>query len=516
MKKKKLITRLLAIKSDQYNSEFHSDYKKQKRNSPLIQFHNELPKIKTSLNKNLPANFHTSLNLYKTSRNDINNIQTLQNNAPLLVTERICYPKIFQNKIYIKDNNSSFRTKIQKKNNKALSMKYIDLFRESKEFDYIFLNKVVHEYDIVFKNEILEKLPDRNKKQEFLNDLKEYKDKYDTIMENFLLKTLNKNEEPALFIEKIPDDIIDNYAESIYKQYLNKNDNKNKSKELIKAPINNEDEKNNNINKKNNELIIHNVFFEFAIKNTMNKIEFRNQYNKEISINYIYKLINYEIKQLKLAILKFKRFSEKNFLTIDSKNNDNQHSSSIKEYNSNFTNVSSLTDRFIIDKKILKNKLKNKSLNIRHLSDIRYNKEFNDITSNIETGNMYITEVNKEYPFLAKKSVEQIKAINIGNKTNTNINLLNEQNNDNFINNYNNNYNHYYYYTNNNNIKTIPNKFTIESYSGKNQKTKDYITVNNKVNYIFPHISKDFKYMQNNIVVNENNDYNLLRLNKGK
>ena len=237
MKKKKLITRLLAIKSDQYNSEFHTDYKKQKRNSPLMQSHNELPKIKSSLSKKIPSNLHTSLNLYKTSRNK-NNIQILKNNTPLLVTERICYPIIFQNNIHIKDNNSSFRTKIQKKRNKALSMKYIDLFQESKEYDFIVLNKLVHENDNIFKDEILEKIPDRNKKKEFLDELKEYKDKYETIMENFLLKTLQKKEEPSLFIEKVPDDIIENYAESIYKKYLNINDNKNKNKnksqELVK------------------------------------------------------------------------------------------------------------------------------------------------------------------------------------------------------------------------------------------------------------------------------------------
>ena len=480
MKKKKLITRLLAIKSDQCNGEFHTDYKRQKRNSPLIKSHNELPKIKHTLNKNIPINFHTSLNLFKSSRNN-NNLQILQNNSPCLETERICYPKIFQNNFYIKDNNSSSRAKIQKKENKALSMKYLDLFQEPKEYDYIFYNKIIQEEDNFFKNEILENITDKNIKQEFLNKIKVYKDNYDNTMENFIIKTLYKyGNEPPLLIEKIPDEIINNYAESIYKEILNIKDNKN----MIKVEINNEDEKNSNIPKKNNELIIHNVFLEFALKNTRKKLELINQYNKQLSISYISKLINNEIKKLKLAIVKLKRLSKKKFSTIETNQNNNQGLLDINKLNNNINSFSPLTDRYSYDKEIIKNKINHRSLNINRPLNIRYqynNNDFIKINSNNinhnDTDDMYITEVNKEYPFLIKKNIDKIKVINSLNNPYNVIDTHNGQNKNYF-----------------NNIKTMRNK-VIESYSGKESKPNGMNNYNNKNYYknilTFPRISKE-------------------------
>ena len=159
MKKKKLLSRLLAIKSDKYNSEFHSDYQKQKRNSPLIKNRNEFPKISQTINNNilLPVNLHKSLNLLNSTRNSSrynNDLNNFQLNSPHLETEQIYYPKIFQNNFYLRDSNSAFKTKIQKKDNKSLSLKYLELFQDPREIDFKYINNLIQYEDNFFENKL--------------------------------------------------------------------------------------------------------------------------------------------------------------------------------------------------------------------------------------------------------------------------------------------------------------------------------------------------------------------------
>ena len=115
MEKKRIISRLLAIKSDQYKNDFHSDYQKKKRNSPLIKSHNEFPKINNIINKNilLDSNIHRTSASLANSRNNFSD--NLKNNSPYLETEQIYYPKIFQNNFYLKDKNSTLKKKYKKK-----------------------------------------------------------------------------------------------------------------------------------------------------------------------------------------------------------------------------------------------------------------------------------------------------------------------------------------------------------------------------------------------------------------
>ena len=445
MKKKKLITRLLAIKSDQYNSEFHSDYQKQKRNSPLIKFHNELPKIKPSINKDifLSTNLHKSLNSLNTTINTIN-LNNNQFNSPYVIIDQIHYPKLFQNNFSLKDSHSPFKTKIQKKNDNALSMKYLELMHEPKEHDYIFIKNLFHNNDNFFENEIIEKITDNNVKKNILARLKVEKEKENKNIENFVRKTLNKSKNLSfLLIEKIPNEEIENYAEMIYKDIINKRD-----KNIIKIDMN-ENEKNNNLlnKKEKEELIIHKIFLEFVIDSTKKKIEFRNQYNKEISIEYISELIRNEIKKLKIAVLNMKELSKKSkiFSTIET----NKNKLSI------LNNFFPLTDRHSYDR----NKVNDYYLNSINFLDNEENNE-----------NMYITGIQKNHHILLNKD-----------------NIMNDKTNTTNIKNYINK-------NLNNNIKTIRNKF-IESY-----KTKDEKKIRNNQIYLFNDTKKNNK-TENNIIL---------------
>ena len=481
MKKKKLLNRLLAIKSDRYNSEFHTNYQRQKRNSPLIKSHKELPKLKDT-NKTtilLPINFHKSLNSLNSTRK-YNNLNFFQNDSPYLETERIYYPKIFQNNFYIKDKFSPFKKKIPMNNKNILSMKYLELFQEPKENDYIYLNHLIQNEDYFFENEIIEKITDNNLKKNILEQIRINNDKDNVIMENFVRKTINKNQNEFLFIEKIPDDIIDNYAENIYKEIINNNFKENKERDLNK--IENENENEENLNQKNNaKLIIHNIFIEFALKNTKKKIELRNQYNKEISIKYISQLICNEIIKLKLTIIKLKKQINKRnklFATIETAKNKlllNQN---------NFNNISNdfypLTERSNYNynnspANIYKPININKSLNLRYKKKDNEKNELNNYNYN-NNDNMYITGIKKEYPILFKRD----RIINSVNNTMTNnINFQNIQHR---------NYN--------NNIKTFNNKF-IESYSNK-EKNKNNDKINNICDINLNNLSKISKEINDN------------------
>ena len=520
MKKRKLLSKLLAIKSENYNSEFHSDYQKQKRNSPLIKSRNQFPKINHTSSKNflLPINLHKSLNSLNITRNNNNdnNLNNYRLNSPYLEAEQIYYPKIFQNNLYLKDSNSPFKTKIQKKDNSnSLSLKYLELFQQPKEYDYIYLNDLAQNDDNFFENEIIEKITDPILKQNILERLKRYKEKDNIVIENFVRKTFNKlKHESFLLIEKIHDEDIEFFAENIYKEILIKNNREQKQKEMIKVEVNENEKKNN---EKTNELIIHNIFFEFAVNNTRKKIELRNQYNKEISIKYISKLISNEIKKLKSTLLKIKYLLRKTslFSTIESNKNKNRLILNSNKSNSLSNNFTPLTDRYHHNFKQY-NQLNNNSININESLNMRKNlkdsdykidkRKFNNIINHNNNDNMYITGIKSNYRFLLENNFD-INSFNNGNKTNK-INLQNY---------YRNNMNYF------NNIKTVNHK-GIESYinKGENIKNSKYnenintntntimnmnISKNNSINFnnsILPKIKKEIKESNKNNNININ------------
>lgn len=473
MKKKKLLNTLLAIKSDHYNSEFHLDY--QRRNSPLLKTEDRLPKIKASINKNTSENinFKNSLSLSISSRN-----KTLKNylfNTSRFETEHIYYPNIFQNNFHLRDSISPFRPKIQKKQNKIVSMKYLDLFKELSDCDYVILNKIIESEDNYFKNEILESILDKKEKQKVEEKLNLFKETENNMMENLVRKTLNNNwNEPSLLIEKIPNDLIEDYAERIYKEYMNINNIKNK--EIIKNGINSYNDKTNVAPKKNEELVVHNVFFEFVLKNIRKKIEIRNQYNKILSLKYIKALMDNELKKLKLTINKVKKqisTQNKKFSTIEG--NKNNFSLNLNRYNNSMAKyLSPLTIRYNNHNIQLGNISNFKSLNINQFLNLGYSlkdKEFqkfrhkNKINAN---DNMYITGVQNDYPFYLNGNDELNTINNVKTITSPmNLNLKNNQ-----------------YKNHINNIKTVRNKF-IES--SKNRKIK----INNNI--------YNFDYNNNNI-----------------
>ena len=470
MKKRKIIDRLLAIKSDQYNSEFHSDYQRQKRNSPLLKTKNALPKIIKTINKNLfvPKNYPATLTLGNSSRNQNNSNSLLVSTCS--ETEQVIYPKIFQNNFYIKDTNSAFRRKIEKKNSGILSMKYLDLFHLPKEYNYLLLNKLIQNEDKFFEDEILEKISDKIIREKVITELKKYKENEITTMENFVRKTLGKNEnekESFLLIEKIPNEIIENSAELIYKEYLNIINNKNK--ELIKNKKNNVDENKISVPKQYNELIIHNVFFEFALKNVRNRIELRNQYNKELSLDYISKLIKNEIKKLKLMISKVQNLSNEKSAFSTKESYKNRQPINMGQYNNFITNnLSPLSPRYYNNIDLKHNNLNNRSLKLNSPSKLGYMVKNNDYLiyknmgniNNFNNDNMYITGVGKDYNYLLENTNLDLTGIN-------NIYSSIRLNKKNILNK-----------TNLNNINSIPKQF-IEVYNNKRIK-KEYNYKDNK------------------------------------
>ena len=474
MKKKKLLNTLLAIKSDHYNSEFHLDY--QRRNSPLLKTEERLPKIKSSsINKNTSENinFKNYLSLSISSRN-----KTLKNylfNTSRFETEHIYYPNIFQNNFHLRDSISPFRPKIPKKQNKIVSMKYLDLFKELSDCDYIILNKLIEEEDNYFKNEILGNIIDKKERQKVAVQLDLFKETQNNMMENLVRKTLNNNSnEPLLLIEKIPNDLIEDYSERIYKEFLNINDIKNKEK--YKNGINSYNEKANASPKKNEELVIHNVFFEFVLKSIRKKIEIRNQYNKILSLKYIKALMDNELKKLKLTINRVKKQisnQNKQFSTIEG--NKSNFSLNLNRYNNSMTKyLSPLTIRYNNHNIQLNNISNFKTLNINQFLNLGYSLKDNDYQKNLKKNkinayndNMYITGVQNDNPFWLNDT-----ELNSNNNINTitspmSLNLSNNQNK-NYI----------------NNIKIVKNKF-IES--NKNKR----ININNNI--------YNFNYNNNNI-----------------
>ena len=423
MKKRIIINKLLAIKSPQYNSEFHSDYKRQKRISPLMKTVNDLPKInhEQTIKKNILFNikYPTPLTLENSSRNKTKDNTSL--GSPLSETEQVIYPKIFQNNFYKKDTYSSLRKKIGRKNSGLLSMKYLDLFNESKEYNFILWNRLIQNEDNFFENEILEKITDINNKQKIISELKKFDEKENKIMENFVRKNLNKNtseNEPFLLIEKLPNEIISNYGELIYKEYLNINYNINK--EIIKNKKNNVQIKRINNPKLYNKLIIHNVYLEFVLKNVRKRIEIRNQYNKELTLEYVIKLIIKEIKKLKLMILKVQNFSNENnkFSTFDLNKEQLQMNSPI-------------SSRYYKNTDIKFHNLINRSLRINHPLNLGYmvkNSDYTDFKNKMgninNNDNMYITGVKKDYQTLLQNNNIDLNSIN---KLNSTINLDNKK-----------------------------------------------------------------------------------------
>ena len=309
-------------------------------------------------------------------------------------------------------------------------MKYLDIFNESKEYNFILWNRLMKNEDNFFENEILEKINDTNIKQKIISELKNFNEKENKLMENFVRKTLNENNsetESFLLIEKIPNEIISNYSEIIYKEYLNLNYNKNK--EIIKNKKKNVIVKKINIQKLYNELIIHNVFFEFALKNVRKRIELRNQYNEELTLDYITKLIVNEIKKLKLMILKVQNFSNENtkFSTFDIIKNQLQMN---KGQYSNFltNNTSPITSRYYKNTDIKFHNLNNRSIKINHPLNLGYmvkNNEYINFKNNMDNinnnnDNMYLTGVKKENQNLLQKNNIDKNSIN---KLDSSINL---------------------------------------------------------------------------------------------
>ena len=348
---KEKLHQLFAFLPSKDGNEFHLNYQPRKKIQPQIGIFKDLPKIK--INKLLISEYQKnhSESCRKTSLNnsfledDVKNIITNSNNTQRSIdhhlTDQICYPNIYRNNFTIRDSKSPFRRKFNKNKN-LLSMKYINLLEEKNKNEQCdLLSKMIEIEDNCFEKEIFDTIKDIKTKEKFRNEIKNINNQNEYKIKQLILspEILNTNKDALLSVEQIPDESIFSYATEIYIEYLKPNDNNNTNKEKNdnnninkennkenNNKVNNYKEYNNiNVNKENNFLVIHNVFLEFAKNAAKEKIEIRNQYNQVLSVEYIEKLLNNEIRKLHLAVLKYynliDKLQKKEKLQVPIKNN---------------------------------------------------------------------------------------------------------------------------------------------------------------------------------------------------
>ena len=292
MKKSKMLP-LQSISPLIDYKDFYSNYHKRKKPFLLIK-EKELPQIKTNSNIN-----YNSIDDNKTNNNY---------NIPILSPQKIntnnstYFPKINTVKTRIKNAKLDIRNKIQKKEGQ-LSIKYLDIIKMNK------INKLlIYEIgkDTQFEEEATKNIYDPITKRKILNEIDIIEKRKTEEIEKIMNNTTKREKEEILQYFTSPIKIINLYAVDIFKEF-----NKNLNKEM--NYYNNEKTMKNNASKNKIKKIEENKimtndknynkdFLECVKNNIIRKIEFRNQYNKEISLEYIEMILRNEIEKLKLIV----------------------------------------------------------------------------------------------------------------------------------------------------------------------------------------------------------------------
>ena len=296
MEKKSLFP-LQAISPTIDYKEFYLNYHKRKKNLLFLR-EKDLPQIKTNTETNNNSIDNTNT-IYRT--NNILNISFL---SPLKtnVNNSTLFPKLNT----VKPRLKNFKLQIKNKNKKEgkLSMKYFDIFNMNKS------NKLLI-YEMSkkskFDEEMIKYIFDPIEKKKIFNKLDIIEKKTNKEFENIMNNTSQKEKKETLKFFTNHPKIINLFASEIFKGFnsLNNNNKKaNNNEEEITKDINNK-----NIIKKKEEkndiTEVKNFYKDFldCIKNSiMRKIELRNQYNQEISIEYIEKALRNELEKIKILI----------------------------------------------------------------------------------------------------------------------------------------------------------------------------------------------------------------------
>ena len=306
MKNNKSKEHILYAINPNDDKDYYSNYHKRKK-TPLYSKESELPNI-----KNIPNHLKTEINSVQDTKIDFNlstkqslfnpNDSSFDNyrassinysiNSPFLNTEKIAFPKISPILTHIKNFKSLIKTKYPKKNG-LLSIKYLDLINMDKKNKMLIYE--ITKNDKMFEREILNNIIDSNTKKIIINELKNIDKKTSQQIENIMKNTTKEAKEESLRYLQSQPRIVYLGAEEIFEEFSNPSRIEtskyfNKFEEKIK-------DKKKKI-KKNKLSKLNDIFLDFAKNNIRRKIELRNQFNQEISVEYITKLLNNQIRKI--------------------------------------------------------------------------------------------------------------------------------------------------------------------------------------------------------------------------
>ena len=372
---------LYAISPNIDYKDFYLRYHR-RRNPIFIQKEYEFPKIKNislktgkiiqdsnnDINNLLQTTSLLNLIYNKTDNNKTNSIN-YSSYYPFIKTENICYPKINPIVTHVKNFISPNKTKIQKKNVK-LSIKNLDIINldnKSNLLAYEIIKK-----DKILENEIINTIYDPATKDKIIKEIKNIDSNTNQEIDDIIKKTSKEVQVNTFKNYEIQPKIINLCAEEIFEEFNIRN-NRTISKVI------NIEEKSKNKNKLKNrekkEEQLSDIFFGVAKNNIRRKIELRNQYNQELSIEYIETLIRNELEKIKFILALY-------------------YYNSIENYNANFFTYkedenSTLIKNDIKQKNYLNNSF-NKLFKLNKYYDVLLNFEKRNRNKELYDKNKYI------------------------------------------------------------------------------------------------------------------------------
>ena len=303
---------LHAISPKDYK-DYYFNYQKRKKSFNSIK-EDELPKIKNNSkslkqeyviknikydNTNLTTLQNTMINLNETSiDNTKTDLLNSTNKTQNLKTERICFPRISPTLTQIKNFKYKFKTKVPKKAG-LLSIKYLDLIKlDSKS--QILIYKITQN-DKLFEKEIIDSIDDSPTKNKILDELKQIDKNTNSQIEYIMKNTSREAKEYSLKYLQTQPKIIYLSAEEIFKEIKNE-----VPLVLFDNVVDGKRKEKKNIIKKNKLSTLNDIFLDCAKVNIRKKIELRNQFNQEITIEYIEKLLKNEIRKIIILLSLYK------------------------------------------------------------------------------------------------------------------------------------------------------------------------------------------------------------------
>ena len=299
---------LHAISPKDYK-DYYFNYQKRKKSIK----EDELPKIKKNskslkqeyiiknikYDTNLKILQNTMINLNETTIDNtktdlLSNINKTQN----LKTERICFPRISPTLTQIKNFKYKFKKKIPKKEG-LLSIKYLDLFKLDSKSQILIYK--ISQNDKLFEKEIIDNIDDTPTKNRILNELKNIDKNTNSQIEYIMKNTTRQAKEYSLKYLQTQPKIIYLSAEEIFKEIKNE-----VPLALFDNVVNGKSKEKKTKIRKNKLSTLNDIFLDCAKVNIRKKIELRNQFNQEITIEYIEKLLKNEIRKIIILLSLYK------------------------------------------------------------------------------------------------------------------------------------------------------------------------------------------------------------------